>query len=76
MAESKPKIYVTGKVKGHTKDVVQAVVEEYGYQWSSSVSKNLSLLITGKKPGPKKIEKAKALGIRLMSWEEFVTTSK
>ncbi len=76
MTEEKLKVYVTGKIAGHTKEAVRAIVEEHGYRWSSTVSKNLAMLITGEKPGSKKLEKAKALGIRVLSWEKFVATLK
>jgi NAD-dependent DNA ligase len=62
MSEGKPKVYVTGKIAGHTKEAVRAIVEEHGYQWSPTVSKNLTLLITGETSGPVKLEKAQALG--------------
>lgn len=73
-SDAKPKVYVTGKIFGHTKAAVRAIIEEHGYQWSTTVSKNLTMLITGDKPGPKKLEKAKALEIRVLSWEDFVAT--
>ena len=65
------KVYVTGKIEGMTKKEVQALVESYGYEWSSSITGTLDLLVLGEKAGPKKIEKAKELGIRTLSWDDF-----
>ncbi len=65
------KIYITGKIEGMTKDEVQKYVESLGYEWSSSISKNLDLLVTGEKAGKKKLDKALELGIEVNSWEDF-----
>ena len=67
-------MYVTGKIAGMTKEEVKATVLSAGYKWSSSVSKNLDILVFGENAGPSKLKKAQALGIQLMSWEKFKET--
>ena len=56
------KVYVTGKIAGMTKEEVKATVLSAGYKWSSSVSKNLDILVFGENAGPSKLKKAQALG--------------
>lgn len=65
------KVYVTGKIEGITKEDIRTKIEQKGYVWSSSITKNLDLLIEAEKPGPSKIEKAKNLGIPIISWDKF-----
>lgn len=72
ITESKGKVYVTGSVSGMTKDQIQEFVERKGYEWSTSVSGKLTLLIMGNKPGIAKIDKATKLGVKIMSWEKFL----
>jgi DNA ligase (NAD+) len=66
-----PKIYVTGTIPGMTKKEVQAFVEQHDYEWVG-LSKKLSFLIVGEKPGKSKLEKARKLGIPEKSWDEFL----
>jgi DNA ligase (NAD+) len=71
----KKRVYVTGKIEGMTKTDVRKFVESKGYEWSTSISGKLDLLIFGERAGPKKIQKAKQLGIRLLSWDEFLAST-
>lgn len=71
----KKRVYVTGKIAEMTKLEVQDYVESKGYEWSKSISGNLDLLIFGDKAGPKKIQKARQLGIKMISWNEFQAIS-
>lgn len=66
------KIYVTGSVPDMKKDEVRTFVESKGYEWSSSVSRNLSLLVAGSKAGQAKLDKAEKLGVPVKSWEDFI----
>ena len=66
------KLYVTGSVDGMTKKDIEAKVEELGFEWSSSISKNLSMLVYGKNAGQAKLDKASQLGIEILTWEEFL----
>jgi len=65
------KVYVTGKIIGMSKDQVKEAVLSAGYQWLSSVSKNLDILVFGENAGPSKLKKAGGLGVQIMSWEKF-----
>jgi len=65
------KIVVTGALKNFTRDGINKFIEENGGEATSSVSKNTSFVIVGENPGSK-YEKAKKLGIKIMSEEEFL----
>ncbi len=45
---------------------------KYGAKCIHGVTKNLDILVTGDKPGPSKVNKAKELGIQIMDIEEFM----
>ena len=76
ITESKGKIYVTGSVPGMTKEQIQDFVEELGYEWSTSVSGKLVLLVIGNKPGMAKVDKATNLGVKIVSWEKFLSMNR
>ena len=54
-----------------TKNEVQEFVEQNGYEWSSSISKKLTYLVIGEKPGQAKIDKAINLGVKVLAWSKF-----
>ncbi len=60
----------TGELSGFTRLQAQKIVEEAGGKRTLSVSKNTNFLVVGANPGSK-YEKAKKLGIILLSEEEF-----
>ncbi|MFW9778641.1 MAG: NAD-dependent DNA ligase LigA [Candidatus Heimdallarchaeota archaeon] len=66
-----PKVYVTGTIPGMTKKEVQTFLEQHNYEWAA-ISKKLTLLIVGEKPGKNKLEKAQKYGIPQKSWDEFI----
>ncbi|MHA2168952.1 MAG: NAD-dependent DNA ligase LigA [Candidatus Kariarchaeaceae archaeon] len=66
------RVYVTGKVEGYSKKKLQQLLEEKGFEWSTSISSKLDFLIFGEKPGKSKIDKAMQLGITIKSWSEFL----
>ena len=70
--DSKGKIYVTGKVEGHTKQDLEERVVKLGFTWSKSVSKQLMYLVAGNNPGGKKIDKALELDVKILTWSEFI----
>lgn len=66
------KIYVlTGTLSRYTRDEVTKLVEDLGGRVSSSVSSNTDFVIVGESPGSK-YEKAKELGVKILSEEEFI----
>nr|MDO8087399.1 NAD-dependent DNA ligase LigA [Candidatus Sigynarchaeum springense] len=66
------RIYITGSVPGYKKDDLEALVIAAGGTWTSSVSKNMDLLVIGDNAGPAKLEKARSLGIKTMDAAAFL----
>ncbi|WP_353282169.1 helix-hairpin-helix domain-containing protein [Wolbachia endosymbiont (group A) of Aleiodes leptofemur] len=64
-------VVFTGKLSRERKEM-QAEAESLGGILSSSVSNKTDFLVVGEKPGSK-LEKAKKLGIKILTEEEFVT---
>lgn len=62
---------VTGTLQGMSRDGAKDVIKKNGGKILSSVSKNLDYLIVGEKPGSK-LEKANALGISILTEDEFI----
>ncbi len=54
------------------RDRMKALIEVNGGKNSSSVSGKTDYLLAGEKPGPEKVKKAEALGIRIISESEFM----
>ena len=63
-------LVVTGKLETYTRDQIHALVEEHGGRAASSVSGNTDYLVAGEKAGSK-LEKAKKLGVTVLSEAEF-----
>ncbi len=53
------------------REEVKEIIEKAGGKVSSSVSKNTDYLLVGEEPGSK-LAKAKALGVKTLSYEEFI----
>ncbi|MBR0437628.1 MAG: NAD-dependent DNA ligase LigA [Clostridia bacterium] len=65
------KIVVTGTLSSMTRNEAFALIEENGGTTQSSVGKNTDLLIVGENAGSK-LEKARTLGVRTVSEQEFM----
>ncbi len=65
------KIYITGKVEDITKAQLKEMTAEKGIEWGSGVSKSLDYLVLAENAGEKRQEQAAALGVKMISWEEF-----
>ncbi|MGN1210674.1 MAG: NAD-dependent DNA ligase LigA, partial [Candidatus Cryptobacteroides sp.] len=63
-------VVVTGNF-GISREKMKEMVESHGGKNGSSISSKTDLVIVGSKPGPEKIKKAEALGIHMVSEEEF-----
>ncbi|XOU94483.1 MAG: NAD-dependent DNA ligase LigA [Candidatus Kerfeldbacteria bacterium] len=64
------KIVVTGILESMSRDEAKEQIRRAGGKWVSSVSKNTDFVVAGDKPGSK-VDKAKKLGINVISEEEF-----
>jgi DNA ligase (NAD+) len=63
-------IVVTGTLAKFTRDEIKSLIEAHGGKATSSVSQNTDYLVAGEKAGSK-LEKAKALGVTIISEDEF-----
>lgn len=63
-------IVVTGKVEPYTRSGINEKIESLGAHAGSSVSSKTDYLICGEKAGSK-LEKARALGVKILTPEEF-----
>jgi DNA ligase (NAD+) len=64
-------VVVTGTLERFTRDEVEELIQELGGKVSSSVSHKTSYVLAGKEPGSK-LEKARELGIEVLSEKEFL----
>jgi DNA ligase (NAD+) len=60
----------TGELKKYSREEAKRIVESLGAETTDTVSKRVTILVVGKNPGSK-LEKAKKLGIKTISEEEF-----
>lgn len=61
---------VTGTLAGFTREGVRQFIEQHGGRVTDSVSKNTDYLVLGENPGSK-LQKAQALGVKIISEEEL-----
>lgn len=62
-------VVLTGTFEGATREEAAAILERAGARVSGSVSKKTSFVVAGEAPGSK-AEKARALGVAVVTWEE------
>lgn len=60
----------TGELRKFTREEAKKYVENLGAETTDTISKRVTTLVVGKKPGSK-LEKAKKLGIKTINEEEF-----
>jgi DNA ligase (NAD+) len=63
---------VSGVFKNFSRDELKETIEKNGGQVSSSISGNTSFIVAGENMGPAKLEKAKKLGVPVISEEDFM----
>jgi len=63
-------VVITGTLKNYSRSRAEELVRRLGGNPSSSVSKNTYFVVAGEEPGSK-IDKAKALGVKIINEEEF-----
>lgn len=66
------KILASGRFNHFKRDEIINFIESHGGSYVKSVSKSLDFIIEGEEMGPSKKEKAQALGVKLVSEEEFL----
>lgn len=64
------KVVLTGTLENFKRDEASAIIESLGGETVSSVSKNTTLVLAGENAGSK-LDKAKALGIKIIDEETF-----
>lgn len=64
-------VVITGTIEGYSRSQAEAVVKKMGGKTSGSVSKKTDYVIVGKEAGSK-AEKAKKLGIEIITAEKFL----
>lgn len=62
---------LTGSLSGYTRDEAAALIEKYGGKTASSVSSKTDFVLAGEAAGSK-LEKARKLGVRVLSENEFI----
>ncbi len=64
-------IVVSGTFR-HSRDELKRMIEENGGKNQEGVSGNTSYIVAGEKMGPSKLEKARKLGIKILTEDEFL----
>ena len=65
-------IVISGVFAHHSRDEYKALIEQHGGKNVGSISKKTSFILAGENMGPSKLEKARQLGITIVSEEEFL----
>ena len=66
-------VVVSGSFSRVSRDELKELVIKNGGKVLSAVSSNTTLIVAGEKMGPSKLEKAKKLGVRIISEDEFLS---
>ena len=66
---------LTGTLPTYTRQEAAAIIESMGGKTSSSVSKKTSIVLAGEEAGSK-LDKANALGVRVIDENEFLEMIK
>ena len=66
---------LTGTLEKYTRSEASKIIENFGGKTSSSVSKKTDFVLAGKEAGSK-LDKANALGVRVISEDEFEEMTK
>ena len=73
---SRMNILFTGSIEGYTRESIKEFAKSYGINPVSSVSKKTDIVVIGDNPGESKVNKAKELGIKIISFNEFYENIK
>jgi DNA ligase (NAD+) len=69
-------IVISGTFSQHSRDEYKAMIEAHGGKNVGSVSEKTSFILAGENMGPEKLKKAEALGVKLMTEDEFLEMIK
>ncbi len=64
---------ISGTFTNHSRDELKLLIEQHGGKNAGSVSSKTDYLLAGENMGPAKLEKAKKLGITIITENEFMT---
>ncbi len=65
-------IVISGVFTHHSRDEYKEIIEKNGGKNVGSISSKTSFILAGENMGPAKLEKAKKLGIKILSEDEFL----
>ncbi len=65
-------VVISGVFQHHSRDEYKLIIEQNGGKNVGSISAKTSFVLAGENMGPSKLEKAKKLGIRIVSEDEFL----
>ncbi len=65
-------IVISGVFAHHSRDEYKMIIEQNGGKDVGSISGKTSFILAGENMGPSKLEKAKKLGVRIVSEDEFL----
>ncbi len=69
-------VVISGVFQHHSRDEYKLIIEQNGGKNVGNISSKTSFILAGDNMGPSKLEKAKKLGIRIMSEAEFLEMVK
>ena len=65
-------IVISGTFVNYPRDEYKVLIEQNGGKNTSSITSKTNYILAGSNMGPSKLEKAKKLGVRILSEEEFL----
>ncbi len=65
-------VVISGVFAHHSRDEYKALIEQHGGKNTGSISAKTSFILAGENMGPAKLEKAKKLGVAIVSEDEFL----
>lgn len=65
-------IVISGTFAKHSRDEYKSIIEQHGGKNSGSVSAKTSFILAGENMGPEKLKKAEALGVGIVTEDEFL----
>lgn len=65
-------VVISGVFNHHSRDEYKQLIEKHGGKNTGSISAKTSFILAGQNMGPSKLEKARELGVPLMSENEFL----